>query len=67
MPEIALQGNLDPDILLRDSKTVIQETKALLDKMKGDPGYIFNLGHGVHKSTPRENVEALVDTVKSYG
>ena len=67
LENICLQGNLDPDILLTNPKVVIKETKALLDKMKHDPAFIFNLGHGVNKDTPRENVQALVDCVKSYG
>lgn len=64
---ICLQGNLDPDILLTNPATVQKEAIALLGKMKGDPAFIFNLGHGIHKDTPRENVEALVACVKSYG
>jgi uroporphyrinogen decarboxylase len=66
-PDIALQGNLDPDILLTTPKVVERETKRLLDSMKGDPAFICNLGHGIHKETPRENVVALVECVKSYG
>lgn len=65
-PKIALQGNLDPDILRTDKKTVTKEVNTLLDSMKGDPAFIFNLGHGVHKDTPREHVEALVACVKGY-
>ncbi|MBS0633904.1 MAG: uroporphyrinogen decarboxylase [Verrucomicrobia bacterium] len=61
-----LQGNLDPSILLTDRKTVEKETKKILDMMRGDPAFIFNLGHGVHKNTPRDHVQALVDCVKSY-
>lgn len=64
---ICLQGNLDPDILLTNPKTVQREATALLDKMKHDPAFIFNLGHGINKDTPRENVEALVACVKNYG
>lgn len=37
----------------------------MLDAMEGDPGYIFNLGHGVKPNTPLESVEVLVETVKS--
>jgi uroporphyrinogen decarboxylase len=59
-PNICLQGNLDPDILLTNPETVMREAKKILDKMKGDKGFIFNLGHGILPETPRENVEALV-------
>ncbi len=63
--DIALQGNLDPDILRTNPETIIRETKAILESMKGDPAFIFNLSHGVHKETPRENVAALVQAIKS--
>ena len=67
VPHIALQGNLDPDILLQSPKVVQREARGLLERMHGDPGFIFNLGHGVLKETPRENVAALVDCIKNYG
>jgi uroporphyrinogen decarboxylase len=63
-PSIALQGNLDPDILLTNPNIVARETKRLMQKMKNDPGFIVNLGHGILPSTPRENVQALVDCVR---
>ena len=62
-PKITLQGNLDPDILFAPKETVIQETCRLLNSMKGDPAWIFNLGHGILPDTPLENVYALRDTV----
>lgn len=64
VPHLAVQGNLNPDILFKDRQTVIRETKAILDSMKDDPGFIFNLGHGVKPKTPVDNVRALIDTVK---
>lgn len=67
LPDTCLQGNLDPDILLTNPQTVVKETRTLLDKMKNDPAFVCNLGHGVLKETARENVEALVACVKSYG
>ena len=63
---IALQGNLDPDILYASHETIKRETKSLLDSMKGDPGYIFNLGHGITPLVPVEAVKVLVNTVKNY-
>ncbi len=61
---ISLQGNLDPDILLQDTKIVEREARAILKAMKDDPGYIFNLGHGILPKTPIANVHALVACVK---
>lgn len=64
-PTLTLQGNLDPEVLLTNPKVIEREARRLLQEMAGDPGFIFNLGHGVLKDTPRENVEALVSCVKS--
>ena len=63
----ALQGNLDPSVLLSDRKTIIRETKRLLESAGRHPGFIFNLGHGVLKETPVENAVTLVETVKNFG
>lgn len=62
---IALQGNLDPDILYAPSYKIVQEVKHLLNKMHGDQAFIFNLGHGIKPNTPYDSVKTLVETVKS--
>ncbi len=62
---IALQGNLDPSCLLGPKELVKNRTQAILSSMEGDPGFIFNLGHGILPTTPIENVAALVEAVKS--
>ncbi len=59
----AVQGNLDPAVLLGDRETIGAQAQAVLDAAAGRPGHIFNLGHGVHQQTPVENVRALVDYV----
>lgn len=61
----AVQGNLDPAVLLAPWETIEQEANDVLDRVGGAPGYIFNLGHGVLKSTPVDNVRRLVDHVQS--
>lgn len=63
---IALQGNLDPDILYAPRKRLKNEIQGMLQSMKGDPGYIFNLGHGIHPDIPVEAVHTLVETVQSF-
>lgn len=63
---IALQGNLDPDILCAPQEVVARETRSLLNSMDKEPGYIFNLGHGVLPETPLDNVKTLIDIVKSF-
>jgi len=62
-PERAVQGNLDPAILLADRNTLAQRAAEVLNQAAGRPGHIFNLGHGVHQQTPVDNVRALVDIV----
>ncbi len=61
--DVALQGNLDPLVLLAPFPTVRSEAMAILDAARGRPGHIFNLGHGVHPATPVETLRQLVDAV----
>jgi uroporphyrinogen decarboxylase len=59
----AIQGNLDPLVLLADEKTIRRRAKHILDQAAHRPGHIFNLGHGVLQQTPVENAIALVKAV----
>lgn len=59
----AIQGNLDPVILLSSPAEIRRRAKEILDQAAGRPGHIFNLGHGVLPQTPVENAIALVDAV----
>jgi uroporphyrinogen decarboxylase len=63
----AIQGNLDPIVLLTGPAEIRRRTHEILDRAAGRPGHIFNLGHGVLPQTPVENVLALVEAVHSYG
>jgi len=60
---VALQGNLDPMVLLTDPIIVQREVAAVIRAAGPDPGHIFNLGHGIVPATPPENVAALVEAV----
>lgn len=64
---IALQGNLDPDILYGSTAVIEQEVKKILAKMKGEQGFIFNLGHGMLPDMSPDAVKTLVATVKNFG
>ncbi len=64
---IALQGNLDPAALFAPMEAVRRRAGEMLAGRRGDPAYIFNLGHGLLPETPVESVQALVETVKSFG
>ena len=61
--DVAVQGNLDPAVLLAKPPYIRQRVKDILDRAGGRPGHIFNLGHGVLQETPVEHVKALVDIV----
>jgi uroporphyrinogen decarboxylase len=60
----AVQGNLEPAVLLADRDTVRRRVREVLDRAAGRPGHIFNLGHGILPQTPVENVLELVAAVK---
>jgi uroporphyrinogen decarboxylase len=60
---IALQGNMDPLILQAPLLAIRHEASRLIASMKGDSGYVFNLGHGILPETPVEAVRTLVETV----
>jgi len=59
----AVQGNLDPAVLLGPWERVADRAADVLRRAAGRPGHIFNLGHGLHPTIPVENVERLVDFV----
>jgi uroporphyrinogen decarboxylase len=60
---VALQGNLDPAILLTGPDVVESEAAKVLASFGQGAGHVFNLGHGVSQHTPPENVAALVEAV----
>jgi uroporphyrinogen decarboxylase len=59
----AVQGNLDPLVLLADKAEIRRRAKEVLNQAANRPGHIFNLGHGVVQQTPVENAIALVEAV----
>ena len=70
---VALQGNLDPNVLFAPPEAVAREARAVLDSF-GRPqradgtwdGHIFNLGHGISQFTSPEHVTALVQAVHEH-
>jgi uroporphyrinogen-III decarboxylase len=66
-PHLALQGNLAPALLAEATPAVVAtETAKVLEAMRGRPGHIFNLGHGLTPAAKLENIAALVETVKGF-
>jgi uroporphyrinogen decarboxylase len=62
-PEHAVQGNLDPTLLLGPAARMLQQTDAILTRIGARLGHIFNLGHGILPSTPVEHVQMLAHYV----
>jgi uroporphyrinogen decarboxylase len=60
----ALQGNLDPSVLLAPPATIETRVREILDDASGLAGHVFNLGHGVLPATPVEHLQALVGAVR---
>lgn len=60
---VALQGNLDPAVLLTDAKTVAHESIRIVRAAGPAPGHIFNLGHGILPATLPDHVAALIEAV----
>ena len=72
--KMALQGNLDPNVLFASASQVEAEAIKVLDSFgkphtdaqTQGPTHIFNLGHGISQFTPPENVEVLVNAVHAH-
>jgi len=61
--DVAVQGNLDPVALFAPPTEIRARAARILDQVRGRPGHIFNLGHGILPTTPVDHVIGLVDTV----
>lgn len=61
--DVAVQGNLDPVVLLAPWDEIKRQTSIILDQAARRPGHIFNLGHGILPSTSPDQVRRLVDFV----
>ena len=64
--KIALQGNLNPEVLLQSDELIQLEVNKILEKFKNFNGYIFNLGHGITPNIDPNKVKYLTDLVRSY-
>ena len=63
---VGVQGNLDPFVLTTTPAVVAAETERLLRDMRGVPGHIFNLGHGVPPNARLENIQTMMDTIRGF-
>jgi len=63
--KVALQGNLDPAILLSTPQAIEREVGNVLASYGKGNGHVFNLGHGITQHTPPENAACMVDAVRN--
>lgn len=64
--KVALQGNMDPAILLGSDKKIEETVKSVIDDYGHGEGHIFNLGHGITQFTDPAKVTLMLDVLKEY-
>lgn len=64
-PVMPVQGNLDPICLLTGGDAMILAAEKIIGDLQNG-NFIFNLGHGIHKDTPPEHVETLVNFIREH-
>jgi uroporphyrinogen decarboxylase len=62
-PGMALQGNLDPQLLVAGGDVLARGAEEVVERFRGTP-HIFNLGHGITPDASPENVTAMIRAVK---
>ena len=62
----AVQGNLDPKLLVAGGQPFEDAVKRILDRLGGGP-FVFNLGHGVVPETPPDHVARLGELIRAHG
>ena len=63
---IAVQGNLDPHILYADKPVIKKHILQLFERMRGENGFIFNLGHGIMPDIPFDHVKYAIEVIKDF-
>ncbi|MBI2786181.1 MAG: uroporphyrinogen decarboxylase, partial [Legionella longbeachae] len=64
--KVALQGNLDPSVLLSSKQCIREEVKKVLASFGHGSGHVFNLGHGITPDVPPEHAAAMIDAVHEF-
>ncbi|MDA7642321.1 uroporphyrinogen decarboxylase [Gammaproteobacteria bacterium] len=63
--KVALQGNLNPEILLQEDNVIKNEADRILKQFKNYDGYVFNLGHGITPNINPGKIKLLTDHIRS--
>lgn len=64
--DVAVQGNLDPALLLTKPDAAAAEAQRICEEMRGRDGFIFNLGHGVPPEADIAAIQAVAETVQGF-
>ncbi|WP_293914597.1 MULTISPECIES: uroporphyrinogen decarboxylase [unclassified Sphingobacterium] len=64
--DIAVQGNFDPIILYADKAVIRKKIHELFERMRGQDGFLFNLGHGIMPDMSFDHVKYAVDVIKEF-
>ena len=64
---VALQGNLDPNVLYAEPEAIRAQVRDLIERFGPHNGHVFNLGHGIHQTVDPDHLKVLVDAVHEYG
>lgn len=62
----AVQGNLDPMVLNAPQEVIHAQAKGIMDDGLSEPGYVFNLGHGLFPEASIDKLKALTDYIHTY-
>ncbi|MBF9048776.1 uroporphyrinogen decarboxylase [Roseobacter sp. HKCCD9010] len=62
-PDSCIQGNLDPKHMVTGGQPLVDETRAIIEALKGGP-HIFNLGHGITPDADPENVHRMLEAIR---
>ncbi|MFT5502603.1 MAG: uroporphyrinogen decarboxylase [Gammaproteobacteria bacterium] len=65
--KVALQGNLDPSVLYASPDVIKSSARDILEQFNGEPGHVFNLGHGIHPTVNPDHLGILIDSVHEIG
>jgi uroporphyrinogen decarboxylase len=63
---VAVQGNVDPAVLLSSPGTIRAEVKKALDSFGPHPGHVFNLGHGITPQVNPDHLGVLIEAVHEF-
>lgn len=65
-PQFGIQGNIDPVALFAPDEEIERQVVGILEAVGTRPGHIFNLGHGIHKTSDPEKARTLVRLVHEH-